>query len=443
MVKQLTTKLLTIAVILLSSLTVLAQSGAVTGVVTDAGDGTSLPGATIVIKGTTQGSVTDIDGNYTINAEANQVLVFSYVGYASQEFVAKQNGTINVALQSSALSLEGVVVIGYGVTKKEDATGAVTAIDAESFNKGSIVTPASLIAGKVAGVQISSNGGAPGTSSRILIRGGSSLNASNDPLIVVDGIPFSNDGTGGSRSPLNTINPNDIETFTVLKDASATAIYGSRASNGVIIITTKKGKVNKPLQLNYSGKFSYFEIPKTVGVLSSEEFQKVIKERFPKREDMLGTWADASGNPVPYTSDDAVTQTMHSTDWQKEIYRNTTSMDHALSATGAWKNLPYRFSLGYTDENGILQTSKFQRTSLSAALNQFYLMITLKLISILTGHSSIILLLIKVQLELQYKWTLQSLLIALMVHMVDTGLGFKMVEVQLHRQQQTQCHIWD
>jgi len=230
-----------------------AQSGAVSGVVTDAGDGTSLPGATIVIKGTTQGAVTNIDGNYTINVEPNQVLIFSYVGYATQELVVQPNTTVNVALQSSALSLEGVVVIGYGVTKKEDATGSVTAISEGSFNKGSIVTPASLIAGKVAGVQISSNGGAPGTSSRILIRGGSSLNASNDPLIVVDGIPLSNDVTGGSRSPLNTINPNDIETFTVLKDASATAIYGSRASNGVIMITTKKGKIGRPLQINYLG----------------------------------------------------------------------------------------------------------------------------------------------------------------------------------------------
>ena len=369
MVKQLTTKLLLFAVVLLSSLTMFAQSGAVSGVVTDAGDGTSLPGATIVIKGTTEGAVSNIDGNYTINVEPNQVLIFSYVGYATQELVVQPNTTVNVALQSSALSLEGVVVIGYGVTKKEDATGSVTAISEGSFNKGSIVTPASLIAGKVAGVQISSNGGAPGTSSRILIRGGSSLNASNDPLIVVDGIPLSNDVTGGSRSPLNTINPNDIETFTVLKDASATAIYGSRASNGVIMITTKKGKIGRPLQINYLGKFSYFEVPKTLGVLSSNEFQKVIKERFPEREEMLGTWTNSAGYPVPYNDTSRRTSAMHKTNWQDEIYHNTTSMDHALSATGAWKTLPYRLSLGYTDENGILKTSKFQRTTLSAALN--------------------------------------------------------------------------
>jgi len=372
MVKKLFTKLLLSVVILLSGLTMLAQSGTVTGVVTDAGDGTSLPGATIVIKGTTQGAVTDIDGNYSINAEANQVLVFSYVGYASQEFVAQPNTTINVALQSSALSLEGVVVIGYGVTKKEDVTGAVTAISEGSFNKGAIVNPASLIAGKVAGVQISSNGGAPGSSSNIIIRGGSSLSASNSPLFVIDGIPISNDGTGGSRNPLNSINPNDIETFTVLKDASATAIYGSRASNGVIIITTKKGTIGKPLQFSYSGKFSYYEVPKTIDVLSSDEFQNEITSRFPDRIDMLGTWTDPNGKMIPYTAlpDDRTgySQTMHNTNWQDEIYSNTTGVDHAFSATGAWKSLPYRFSVGYTDQNGILQTSQFERTSLSAAL---------------------------------------------------------------------------
>lgn len=361
------------AVVLLSSLTMFAQSGAVSGLITDAGDGTSLPGATIVIKGTTEGAVSDIDGNYTINVEPNQVLIFSYVGYATQEMVVQPNTTVNVALQSSALSLEGVVVIGYGVTKKKDLTGSVTAIDAESFNKGAIVSPGGLIAGKVAGVSISSSNGAPGASSEIVIRGGSSLSASNEPLIVVDGVPLSRDATGGSRSILNSINPNDIETFTILKDASATAIYGSRASNGVIIITTKRGEVGKPLKLNYTGKFSYFEVPKTMGVLSSDEFVKTIESRYPGQTDMLGTWADSTGMSLPYTAlpDDRTgyAQTIHNTDWQKEIYRNTTSMDHALSATGAYKTMPYRVSLGYTGENGILETSRFQRTSLSATLN--------------------------------------------------------------------------
>lgn len=359
--------------VLLSGITVMAQSGAVTGVVTDAGDGSPLPGATIVIKGTTNGTVTDIDGNYTINVESSQVLVFSYVGYATEERVVEPNTTLNIALNSSALSLEGVVVIGYGVTKKKDATGSVTAIDAESFNKGAIVNPANLIAGKVAGVQVSTNGGAPGTSSSIIIRGGSSLSATNEPLFVIDGIPISNDGGGGTRSPLNSINPNDIESFTVLKDASATAIYGSRASNGVIIITTKRGKIGSPLQLNYSGQLSFYQIPKTIDVLSSSEFIKMINEKQPDYLDMLGYWTDESGNQVPYTAlpEDRTgyTQNFANTDWQDEIYRQTMSMDHNLTATGAFKNLPYRFSVGYTDQPGIVKTSKFQRTTVAASLN--------------------------------------------------------------------------
>lgn len=373
MVKQLFSKLLMFAAVLLSSLTVFAQSGAVTGVVTDAGDGMALPGATIVIKGTTQGTVSDIDGNFTINVESGQVLVFSYVGYSPEERVVEPNTTLNVALKSSALSLEGVVVIGYGVAKKKDATGSVTAIESESFNKGLVVNPANLIAGKVAGVQITSNGGAPGTSSSIIIRGGSSLSASNEPLFVIDGVPISNDGGGGTRSPLNSINPNDIESFTVLKDASATAIYGSRASNGVIIITTKRGKIGRPLQLEYQGKFSFYQIPKTIDVLSSDEFVGMINERQPSYVDMLGTWTDPDGNPIVYNdlpeNRDGYTQTIHKTNWQDEIYNNTFAMDHNITATGAWKNLPYRFSAGYTDQPGIIKTSKFQRTTVAASLN--------------------------------------------------------------------------
>ncbi len=374
MLKQLSTKLLMTAAILLCGITAaIAQGGAVTGVVTDAADGTFLPGATVVVKGTTQGTVTDIDGNYSISVTENQVIEFSYVGYAPQEFTVNPGTTLNVALQSSAQSLDGVVIIGYGVAKKRDATGSVTAIDAESFNKGAITNPANLITGKVAGVQITSNGGAPGTSSSILIRGGSSLSASNEPLFVIDGVPISNDGGGGTRSPLNSINPNDIETFTVLKDASATAIYGSRASNGVVIITTKRGKVGRALKLDYQGQVSFYQIPKTIDVLSSSEFVDMIKEKQPSHVDMLGTWTDPDGNPVVYTDlpDDhtGYTQTIHNTNWQDEIYRNTTSMDHNLSATGAWKNLPYRFSMGYTDQNGIVKTSSFKRTTLAAALN--------------------------------------------------------------------------
>ncbi|MDG1900876.1 MAG: TonB-dependent receptor [Bacteroidales bacterium] len=373
MLKKLFSKLLILVVILISSTAMLAQGVDVTGIVTDAGDGTPLPGATIVVKGTTQGTVSDINGIYTIGIETGQVLVFSYVGYAMEERKVDAASSVNVSLKSSALSLDGVVVIGYGVAKKKDVTGSVTAIESESFNSGAITNPASLIAGKVAGVQISSNGGAPGTSSSIIIRGGSSLSASNEPLYVIDGIPISNDAGGGTRSPLNSINPNDIASFTILKDASATAIYGSRASNGVIIITTKRGKIGRPLQLEYQGVFSFYQIPNTLSINTSDEFVSLINDKEPSYVDMLGTWTDPNGNPIVYNDlpDDRTgyNQTIHKTNWQDEIYENTMAMDHNITATGAWQNMPYRFSVGYTDQPGIVKTSKFQRTTIAASLN--------------------------------------------------------------------------
>ncbi len=370
MVKQLFSKLLLFAVVLLgSSLTIFAQSGTVTGVVTDALDGSSLPGATIVVKGTTTGTVTDIDGNYSLEVTPNQVLVFSYVGYSQQEHIVQPNTTLDVVMESSSQSLDGIVVIGYGTVKKKDATGSVTSISKDEFMKGAVTSPVNLIAGKVAGVQISSDGGAPGSSSQIRIRGGSSLNASNDPLIVIDGIPLSNEGGSGTRSALNNINPQDIETFTVLKDASATAIYGSRASNGVIIITTIKGKQGSPLKIEYQGKLSLSQKPKQLDILSSSNFQSLFDEKFSEHSDILGVWYDKDGLPVSASDTSRKDNIRYNTNWQEEIYKDAIGMDHALSVTGAWKTLPYRFSLGYTDQDGTLKTSNFKRTTLSASLN--------------------------------------------------------------------------
>ncbi|MBC8488987.1 MAG: TonB-dependent receptor [Bacteroidetes bacterium] len=358
-------------------MTGIAQTGEVTGTVTDASDGQTLPGVTILIKGTTIGTTTDVDGNYKIMVEPDATLVFSYIGYETQEIVVQPNTVVNVALNVAVAELEEFVVIGYGVVKKKDATGAVTAIESKSFNRGVLSSPAALIAGKVAGVQVSSNSGAPGESNTIRIRGGSSLNASNDPLYVIDGVPISNATPSGTLNPLNSINPNDIESFTVLKDASATAIYGSRASNGVILITTKKGKEGGkfPLRLNYTGKFSYQEVPKKIGVLSSNEFESLLRERYPERVDMMGTWTDSLGNPVvwqnlPDPEDrEGYEQTIHNTNWQDEIYNNAFAMDHSLSIYGAYKMLPYRVSLGYTDQDGILKTSNFKRTTVGLSLN--------------------------------------------------------------------------
>jgi len=349
MTKHLTKKLLLfLAIICFSTVTAFSQEAKVTGTVTDATDGTTLPGASVVIKGTTQGTITDINGKYKIKVAPNTTLVFSFMGYETQEIVVQPNTVVNIALVAQATRLDEFVVVGYGVQKKKDATGSITAIESKEFNTGAITSPTELVKGKIAGVQITNGGGAPGEGATIRIRGGSSLSASNDPLFVIDGIPVDNDGISGMRNPLNTINPNDIETFTVLKDASATAIYGSRASNGVIIITTKKGKKGAPLKVNYTGNFSYYTPTKTIDVLGADEFRNLIQERYPNQVGMLG---DANTN------------------WQDEIYQNATGMDHNISFSGAYKTLPYRLSLGYSDQDGILKTDNLKRTTINAALN--------------------------------------------------------------------------
>jgi len=329
---------------------VFAQIGLVKGTIDDASNGSTLPGATVLIKGTNTGTVTNIDGKYSISVNGNVILVFSYIGYKTKEIPVRPNTTVNVQLDPTASNLNELVVIGYGVVKKKDATGSVTAINSKNFNKGFITSPADLLAGKVAGVQITNAGGAPGSGSVIRIRGGSSLSASNDPLIVVDGIPLANSGIAGMRSPLNSINPENIATFTVLKDASATAIYGSRASNGVIIITTKKGKIGQPLRIDYSGKFSFYTVPNEESVFSASDFRSLIENRYKGQSDVL----KLLGN--------------NNTNWQDQIFKNAFGMDHYVSLTGAYKTLPYRVSIGYTDQDGILKTGNLKRTTLAAFL---------------------------------------------------------------------------
>jgi iron complex outermembrane receptor protein len=348
MVKYLFFKLTLLLIMsFIGTLSLQAQTGQVKGRVTDASDGTPLPGATVVVKGTTTGTATDLDGYYNIEVEPNTTLVVSYVGYTPKEVVVQPGQTVDVALKTESLGLEEIVVVGYGVQKKEDATGSVTAISSKDFNKGPITSPSELISGKIPGVQVTSSGGAPGSGSVIRIRGGSSLNASNDPLIVVDGVPLNSDGIDGSRDPLSQINPNDIETMTVLKDASATAIYGSRASNGVIIITTKTGKKGEKLRLSYDGKFSFYTPTKTVDVLDADQFTEEVKNRFPERVDMLGK---------------------ASTKWKDQVFTTAGGMDHYFGGRGAAKHMPYRFSVGYTDQNGILRTDRYQRTTTSVSL---------------------------------------------------------------------------
>ncbi|MGQ1909713.1 SusC/RagA family TonB-linked outer membrane protein [Marinifilum sp. RC60d5] len=346
-------RLLLMLVMVFSFTIIQAQEKVISGTVTDANDSMGIPGVSVVIKGTTIGTTTDIDGRYTLNVDANSTIVYSFVGYRTQEIIVGEQSQINVILSVETENLSEVVVIGYGTVKKEDKTGSVTSVSSKDFNKGNITSPQDLLVGKSSGVVITSTGGAPGSGSTIRIRGGSSLNASNDPLIIVDGMPIESVGNNvsGSSNALSFINPNDIETFTVLKDASATAIYGSRASNGVIIINTKKGAKGK-MKVNYSANFSVSTPEDYVNVYSGDQLRQIANENRglydPLNYEKLGT---------------------ENTDWQDEIFRTSVSHNHNLAFSGSEKNVPYRVSLGYTDQNGILENTDMQRYSGSLNLS--------------------------------------------------------------------------
>ncbi|SFS35038.1 iron complex outermembrane recepter protein [Zhouia amylolytica] len=318
----------------------------VRGVVTEASSGLPLPGVNVIVKGTTTGTTTDFDGNYEIEAENGSILQFSYIGFQTIEKPVTE-ATLNVALQEDTQQLDEVVVIGYGTVKKEDATGAVDMVTSKDFNQGPVTSAQQLISGKVAGVSVTSGSGAPGEGQNIVIRGLGSLTLSNSPLIVVDGIPLDNGGVGGSRNPLNLINPNDIESMVVLKDASATSIYGSRAANGVIMITTKKGKDGE-FKFNYSGSTVVYSPIDDINVLSPSEFRNLVTET---------------------GSDDAIARMSNSaTDWQDQIYTNAVGFEHSFSALGNAFGVPMRASLGYSDHDGILKSDNFNRTTASLNL---------------------------------------------------------------------------
>ncbi|MDP2336024.1 MAG: TonB-dependent receptor [Bacteroidota bacterium] len=334
----------------------MAQQSVLTGKVTDSASGESLPGVSIVVKGTTNGTISNLDGGFTLSVNKGDVIQFSFVGYKKLEIVAQGQKSLTVALVTDNEELGEVVVIGYGTVKKSDATGAVSTVSSKDFNKGGITSPQDLIIGKSAGTVITTNGGAPGSGATIRIRGGSSMSASNDPLIVIDGFPVSNSGISGLANPLSTINPNDIETFTVLKDASATAIYGSRASNGVILITTKKGSVGKPTEISYNGTMSLNTIPAYMDVMSGDEFRSLAYDL-------------ASKSAVGLSMNSLGRLGTENTNWQKEIYQTAFLHDHNISISGGIKNMPYRASLGYTNQDGILKTTNMERSTLTIGLD--------------------------------------------------------------------------
>lgn len=339
-----------------------AQSGnyEVSGVVLDA-TGMPVIGATVVEVGTTNGTSTDIDGKYVLKVkDANSVVSVSYIGYKTVEVVAASSLLKQVTLEEDLMSLEEVVVIGYGGVKKNDMTGSVVAIKAEDINRGAVNTPDQLMMGKVPGLLVTPAGGDPGGSATIRIRGNASLNASNDPLIVIDGVPVSENGGMGMGSPLATVNPNDIESMTVLKDASATAIYGSRASNGVIIITTKKGS-GKQLNVSYNSSYTVKVNSDEIDVMSGKAYANYMTSVYDagnaadnqKIQSLLG----ANGE-------------IYDTDWQKEIYRTAFSTDHNLSVYGNTEsgNLPYRVSLGINYDEGTVKGGDNTRANVGVNL---------------------------------------------------------------------------
>lgn len=338
---------LTLASGLLLTVSSFAQSNAIKGHVKDA-SGEPIMGATITVNGKAVG-ITDMDGNFSVDAAPGAKITFTYLGMTPQTVKASSN--MNITLEDDSKALNEVVVIGYGVAKKSDLTGSVTAIKPDSKNKGVVVNAQDMLTGKVAGVNITSNDGTPGGGAKIRVRGGSSLNASNDPLIVIDGLAMDNDGVKGLSNLLSVVNPQDIESFSVLKDASATAIYGSRGSNGVIIITTKKGRKGQKPTVSYSGSVTISEKKNTVDVLSADEFRANVERLYGKDSEAYSALGTANTN------------------WQDLIYRTAISHDHNITVSGAAKSLPYRVSVGYTDQQGIVKTSDFKRATASLNLN--------------------------------------------------------------------------
>ena len=345
-------KLLLIGILFTSSFSMFAQQ-TVSGVVKEKATGEPLPGVSVMVKGTVKGAETDFNGNFSVEkVNTGNVLVFQYLGFAVKEVTIETNFNIVVELEESAQSLDEIVVVGYGSVKKEDLTGTTDLLTSKDFNKGPIVSAQSLISGKVAGVNVIAGSGAPGDGQTINIRGTGSLSLNSQPLYVIDGIPVDNNGVGGSRNPLNFINPNDIETFVVLKDASSTAIYGSRAANGVILITTKKGK-DREFKFNISSQTTVYTLRDKVDVLSADQFKSLIND--------IGTTNQIAllGNA--------------NTDWQEEIYTTAIGQDHNFSALGNLYGVPMRASLGYSEHEGILKGDNLQRTTASVNLSPKFL----------------------------------------------------------------------
>jgi iron complex outermembrane receptor protein len=351
---------------LLLPFSLLAQS--LSGVVVDKKSNQPLPGVNVVVQGANQSTTTDFDGKFKLAGLKNgDKVVLSFIGYESQTLNYTGQKEVSISLDESANQLQEVVVqVGYGSVKKKDATGSVTQLASKDFNKGANVTAENLLSGRIAGLTINAGGGAPGSGSQIRIRGGSSLSASNDPLIVIDGLPVTNDSNVGATSILASLNPNDIESFNVLKDASASAIYGARAANGVIIITTKRG--GKKLSVDYNFQYGSGKIMNKLDIMNAQQYSSFLQQNHPGRVGELGI---INPNIVddPSTPQNEAQQ-LYNTDWQDAIYRRTDFVDNNLSIRGQLFNrIPAKLTINNTYQEGLRLTNEFTRNNVSIALN--------------------------------------------------------------------------
>lgn len=345
------------------SIPLVAQTRSVTGVVTSSADGLPVPGAVVTIEGdNTRYAITDIDGNYILeNVESGEVLVFTMMGYTTQSVTITNQTVVNVILDEESTMLEEAVVIGYGTVKKKDLTGSVSSVNSEKLKGTVSINVDQMLQGKVAGVQITSNSGAPGSASSIRVRGTSSINNSNEPLYIIDGVPFSSAGSeiggfdwaGGTNgqttvNPLSAIAPSDIESIDILKDASATAIYGANGANGVIIITTKRGRAGR-INITYDGYVTAQTITNKLPMMNLREYA----------EYQIGLCEDLNLNVAEEFKDPTLLGA--GTDWQDEIFRTAWMHSHSVSVTGGTEKLKVAASGGYTDQDGVIIGSSFTR----------------------------------------------------------------------------------
>lgn len=354
---------------LLLPFTVLAQN-TLSGTVVDKATGQPIPGVNVNVQGAPSGASTGFDGIYQLsNVKTGNKIVVSFIGYKTQTIDFNGQKTLNVSLEEDTNQLKEVVVqVGYGTVKKRDATGAVTVLSAAQLNKGPVGSADQLLVGRAAGVRITTDGGQPDANPNIRIRGGSSLSGNNSPLIIIDGVPIDNTNPAGISNPLTLINPNDIETFAILKDASATAIYGSRASNGVIIITTKKGVSGAP-KFSFSSNVTVGKVNNPVDMLSGTEFTSFMQKYHPTYTNLLGV-SDGTGATDNPATPQVEGRTLYNTDWQSLIYRESISTDNNFSArANLFGKIPFRASVGYAQNQGVVKTNDLDRYSASIKLS--------------------------------------------------------------------------